>query len=1563
MTVTSANPVDLATFVDGSSSAVSSAATRLDTVAAKANAVSGACSFQHPSTPSLAAAGELLQSWQTNADFVATVREQLVLANRFDGDGVVSVAAADVDAALAARGLDTAPGPIDVAAVEMFGQPPYSGFRDDPICMANGNFLLRDGDLAMYGVAASLAVVRAYNSLDRRDGVFGPGWTSLVDVSLAVEDGRVTFRGPDGGGSVFHRSADDGSWLGGRRRGHELVEADSGWIVQEGRERSWRFDADGSCTGFTAVAAEVAIDRTAERVRLTDATSGRWVEHRIDPSLRRVVEAITSDGRTAAYRYDGDGRLVAVARPDGDVTYAHDDSGFLAEVRDADGILVCANEYDRGGRVLSQVDGRGRTTSYEYRPDGVSVDVADDGGPPNVMVHDRRGRMTAMIDGLGNTMRIAYDDDDNIVQVVDRTGAITRFSHDLRGNLIARTDPDGLRHTWDRDEQDRVVADTDRAGATTTYEYDGDDREPSRVVFADGTELHVELGPLGLPTGVVDADGVSIRLEWNRDGLLDAIADGLGNRITFEYDAAGRTVGVEAPEGIAATVELDAAGRVVALRDGDGLRTFEHTAAGRLAGGLSVAGSPWRAVRDAAGDVAALADARGVLVAYERDAVGRAVATTAPDGGRTTVEHDPLGRQVVTIDPAGGRTEVELDPEGRPVLVTDPTGRTWSRDVDVLGRTTMSVAPDGATTLLSYHPNGQLATHTDPAGHQWTYDVDRMGRVVAATDPAGRTTTYGYTPGGRLAEIRSPLGRTERRAYDAAGRLVRIVEHDGTEVVLERRADGAVARVRRDGVVSTFEYDVAGRLAAIAGPFGAYSTERTSGVATSGLSHGAAAAVVEYDDRGLPLRVTDPAGVVTEVEHDDVGRVAAYTTGDTTALLEWDVAGHLARVTDAYGSSTTFVRDARGAVERLIGPEGSEIVRSFDAAGRLTGATDAEGTPLLDVEHDANGRMVGATAGDALLRIRRDEVGRPVEVGTDAGRVTYARDADGYLTGLGDGAGFQVALDRRDDGRLVGFTWRGRRVDLPAELDLGRDDDGRITLDEHGRRFGYDLAGRLAEATVGSSTTTYGYDDRGLLATERTDGGVRTHRYGRAGELLATVDPDGTETTYEYDRSGRRVAEVRSDGSRVAYRWNALGRLVGVHRTAADGTEVQRDIRRDPVGRPVSVDGIPILWDSEATGSLLGIGDERYLWWGNRVLVATDPDAGWDRRTTDDPWGFDGGTGVRLGFRGELAVDDLLLLGDRAYDTRTRTFLSRDPMPPVLGELAVGGPYVYAWNDPVNLVDPTGRRPISDEDYAAMREQAAKGMFEKAWDAVSQDPWTYLAKAAIVVGGVVVMAVATATLGPVGVIAAGAVVGALSSGLNARLDGKSWEDTGREALLGGVTGAVGAGFGVGVSSAVTRFVPPSVMSSTGSRLAVNAGSGAVQNYPMAIGSEALNSFTPGGDGQMDWGGAVRQATMDTVIGVGSSEVQHRALDGLGDPSGAFDGETPESLLPNPVRDNWDINHATQADLESVPGIGPRTAERIIQYRESVRGLDAESLTDVPGVGPARARALIEAGAV
>jgi competence protein ComEA len=68
------------------------------------------------------------------------------------------------------------------------------------------------------------------------------------------------------------------------------------------------------------------------------------------------------------------------------------------------------------------------------------------------------------------------------------------------------------------------------------------------------------------------------------------------------------------------------------------------------------------------------------------------------------------------------------------------------------------------------------------------------------------------------------------------------------------------------------------------------------------------------------------------------------------------------------------------------------------------------------------------------------------------------------------------------------------------------------------------------------------------------------------------------------------------------------------------------------------------------------------------------------------------------------------------------------------------------------------------------------------------------------------------------------------------------------------------------------------------------------------------------------------------------------------------GEPPR--MPAPAARPVDLNRATQAELESLPGVGPSLARRLIAARDSLGGFRAWSQVDaVSGIGPALLRKL------
>lgn len=783
MSVTSANTDDLTAFVDESGRTVARMDNRLTSIANLRRTVLDASSDFRCETASIDRVAELVNHWEHNARTVATIRDDLIAADVYDGDGNAVVDDAVVAQSLRSAGLTTAPGIIDTSPSEVFGIAPTSGFVDDPICLANGNFVLEEEDLPTYGLASFISVRRMYNSLDHRDGFFGPGWSSLLDTSLDVAEDRVGMWGPDGGSFVFRRRS-DGDFTEDVRRRRQMHRIAGGWEVDEAGERRFTFDRDGVITGFSEGPSRVRFERDDTGCTVREVRSGRHIRYEIDPHDGYVSTVTASGGRRAVYERGADGQLRHVERDVGDITYEVGDTGLLTAATDEDGITVFRNTYDETGRVLTQVEQHGRETRYEYREDGVSTVTSTDGRPPNVMVHDRRGRMTAMIDGLGNVMRVAYGERDEITQIVDRTGAVTRYEHDGRGNVVVRIDPDGLQTRYGWDDRDRLVRVVDRAGAVLSHHYDGDLREPSRTRLPDGGEVVFHRDAIGLLTGVTDADGVTLGLRRDDEGDVTEVRD--------------------AGDAILVRLEHDGAGRVIAMSDGEGGRTVYE--------------------RDPLGREIAVVDPVGNRTRFDHDAEGRIIATVDPAGNREVFERDVMGRVVAIIDAGGGRTSFTHHPNGELAARIDQEGRHWRHEIDALGRTRSIIDPSGAETRYRFSPTGQLLEETRPAGRRITIAHDQTGRPSSLTGPDGieHQLDGASDPGGVGPLPESADGRTPGAHFrlDARGILEEAIDPAGIRTRFHSDRTGRLVGTITESVGMSYRWDGAGRLTGVTDPRG-----------------------------------------------------------------------------------------------------------------------------------------------------------------------------------------------------------------------------------------------------------------------------------------------------------------------------------------------------------------------------------------------------------------------------------------------------------------------------------------------------------------------------------------------------------------------------------------------------------------------------------------------------------------------------------------------------------------------------------------------------------------------
>nr|WP_237686509.1 DUF6531 domain-containing protein [Arthrobacter jiangjiafuii] len=1505
----SARPANLRTFADGSRSLDDALASAPGTLEGHLTDFAARCDWgQIEASGVITAYRTYLDANENDARWADILAADFTEAG---GDGNVSTLSdAALAASLAAGGVNTGRTALQIDPPTAAGAIPTTGYANDPVNTATGNFIEPETDLGFAGTASNLVLSRMYNSLASGlevPGVFGPGWASILDQHLVLSDEGCRWVLADGRavdfpreGEAWGRAVGENYWLAqesattpGLAELESIPEGSTAVLVVRDNQGTWWaytlagvWLGTGSGPGRTVsvLRENTPDDGIAGLVTRLSHVRGRFLDVEYVGGLAAVIRS--SDGRRAEYHYDDAGRLIGVTTETGTRTYRWNEQGLIDAVYSAAGVLEAENTYDEQGRVTLQLTQHGRRTRFAYLSGRVTAVSDEDGTRSNSWIADAKGRLVGVLDSHDQRQSMAYDRHGNLVSFTERDGAVTVHAYDERGRKIRTVTPEGADFTYGWDEKDRITTLVTESGSVVSYEY-------ADQIIRD-------------PSAIVDPLGGRTELSW-QNGLLSRVIDPAGVTVEFDYDGFGDLIATRNAVGDTARIVRDSAGRPVTSISPSGAQTrFTYNTAGRL-------------VRRE--------DADGAVWSFEYDAAGRLTVSIAPDGGRTELEYAANGELVRTID---------------------PLGRAIERVFDELGNVTAAVLPDGARWGFAHDTLSRLTGITDPAGHDWIREYDKIGNLTAVVDPTGVRTeavtdrrtgtatvadaftssTYSFDQYGRPVRAEAADGSAELSTYDAAGNPVELLDGEGGLTRLERDVSGKVTSVTSpSGAVTRYEYDLCGRPWKTIDALGAvtelvYDADQR---VTARILPTGEAETFDYDACGrLVLRVT-PGNGTARYGYDKAGRLnfsqdSWYGTrrfkynvaGELTETVngvggrtrfDYDVRGRLVRITDLLGGTTTRTYTATDKVESVSDPLGRVTTATYDPAGRQLSQTDPDGNTTTWT-HDRAGREVSTSYNGKLLSaVDRDPATRRLVItdhtGADGltvehelgfnrrGQLTsrtrggqglsWSYDADGHRTGFTDATGTtttyardavgrvkavrnprlgEAAFTHDAAGRLTAVTagelvqeWEYRngflaehtRVDrahpeASADLTLiGRDGDGRITgLTRAGAvtRYGYDGAGQLvaaattplgktgAAATARAQVSEWEYDAGGRLVREYTPAGPRTYAYDTAGQLLSVADADGSRTEYVYDGLGRRSRLIGSDGSWTEYVWGETGYLQGTVDRTPDGAETARHaLWVDALGELASVDGCPLWWDTaSAIPALAGIGDEQVvnLPGGVTGIGAAWIAPGWRAaRPTDetDPWavlgasvipepgpvsgmgagsgagvsGVSGGlpAGIGLTGNGGLDVAGLEWLGARAYDPAARGFLSTDPLAPVLGAGWDGNPYAYAGNNPLNASDPTGLRPLTDEELKAS-DGARRGMLAAAGDWV-KDNWEYVVGGAAIVGGAALMFVPGGQLVGAGLISFGAdvVIQKATTG------GVNWAQA-------GVSGGLAmAGFGVG----------------------------------------------------------------------------------------------------------------------------------------------------------------------
>jgi RHS repeat-associated protein len=376
-----------------------------------------------------------------------------------------------------------------------------------------------------------------------------------------------------------------------------------------------------------------------------------------------------------------------------------------------------------------------------------------------------------------------------------------------------------------------------------------------------------------------------------------------------------------------------------------------------------------------------------------------------------------------------------------------------------------------------------------------------------------------------------------------------------------------------------------------------------------------------------------------------------------TTTGSYDRAGRLLTVSDATNGTITNTYDAFDNVTSQKQPSGA-IGHSYDAGNRPTSMTPGTG-PKITYAYDAAGRPTAVATGSATSKLTYDAAGRLVTIADPGGLTeTYTYDPAANITKIATtGAsprslGYTYNADNQQDGATVSSSG----LLAPAVVTSASYNAGNELTRLNGTTLSYDANGAL----LGDGTNTYTWSVQHHLTGITSASSSTTIRNDPFGRQAAITTTSGT-TKFIHDRNQPALA-IASSGS-TSY--------------ASDPATGQTLLETSPAGT-VSLTSDRLRSTTAVVGSS-GNTLSSYAYGPFGAATVTNPSA-----TTND-----------IGYAGyQQMAPGLDHTAARYYSPALSRFISQDPY----GLRAGQNLYAYAFDDPIDLSDPSGLDPESQPD-------------------------------------------------------------------------------------------------------------------------------------------------------------------------------------------------------------------------------------------------------------------------
>ena len=971
-------------------------------------------------------------------------------------------------------------------------------------------------------------------------------------------------------------------------------------------------------------------------------------------------------------------------------TYTYNDKGVVLTTtykRDADTTITITNTISEDGNSIIRSDIKEndvlkQVRKYEYDSYG-NVTKETMISPDETQSIVRTYSYTYNSDGTHTdtiTHKNLKDADDNSLSDISVTA-----NYDLFGNIVSESDGNGNVTTYTYDDRNRLLTKNEGVDITTSYSYDA---QNNIVIFTqpNGTKIKYEYDGFGNleKISVNGGAGYVVALSYTYDDLLRLLTE-------TEY----RTYN----ESGACTEKY--------------VTTYTYDKFNRETN---------KVTKDISNNVVYQ---KGSSYNFNTSNTRNIITQTVTGDDNITP-----AVYVANYDLRGVLKEEQLLNNGTEYLRTEYTHDYLDNVIKIKDNHAIDNNLD-YTVKYEYDYMNNVVKETDITGSFKSTDYDAFGRVIKVTDFGGNSIiNYTYDTAGRVIKTTSPVDQSSglealtKNYYDANGNIVKILTC----------AMGTSYQVTEN------EYDRFNRLTKV---------KTYADLAPNGNTSGMSADITEYtyDSVGnvLAMSIGGQTPSVTTYTYNGLGQLMSKTDAlNKTESYTHNLAGQMLSKTDRNGTTFNYTYNVWGSplsINAVNGEEAESISYTYDILGNRTSMTDKWGTTTY--ANDFLGRTTRESRtdfrGTIINQYTYDKFGNVTQASINGQVINNTFDNLNRLTAQSTGtliSSFSYnSLNKISSKTLNGITSSYGYNDMglvSSQNTAGSGGENYLT-----QSYMYDVRGNINDIstqTINSSDDIiYTYDGKNRLKYENGITIVNTYdskdnRVNRQGDSIPveadkTFDLNNRDTSCTYDNNGNMTED--EDG--VTYTYDLFNRMVerdagigAIYTYSYDGDG--RRIRKQSITGDVYFiwDGMNMAQEQEYhLGQLQGT--KKFIYGVGLNYCITEDDV-WTYYTNlhgdiagyvdsegnaveyqYDAWGVlqNPTTGDDNPFRYAGEYQDLcsglIYLRNRYYDPSIGRFITEDPI------RSGANWYIYANNNPVMFVDPTGLIP-SLEDAAEMAD-------------------------------------------------------------------------------------------------------------------------------------------------------------------------------------------------------------------------------------------------------------------